>query len=168
MATVARCRPSNASSSCSGWVHVDTGLWTVHAYQQEPETLRHHLAPPPHPYRNEPALEPEYAGQPYLVDEFGGIKWIPEGEPDRPQDWGYGSDPTSEEEFFQRLEGQVDALLSLRHVAGYCYTQLCDVEQERNGLYGADRNAKFDVARLRAVFGRVPEWLGTSGEKATE
>ncbi len=149
--------PTRPVNDCSGWVHVDTDLWTVHAYEQDPEELRRQLTPPPpDPYRNAPELEPPYDGQPYLVDEFGGIKWIPEGEPDRPDDWGYGDDPVSEEEFFRRLAGQVEALLSLPHVAGYCYTQLCDVEQERNGLYAADRSAKFDLERLRAIFGREP------------
>jgi hypothetical protein len=34
---------------------------------------------------------------------------------------------------------------------GYCYTQLTDVFQERNGVYGFDRAEKFDTAVLRRV-----------------
>ncbi len=30
-------------------------------------------------FRNVPDKEPPYEGQPYLVDEYGGIKWIPPG-----------------------------------------------------------------------------------------
>lgn len=34
---------------------------------------------------------------------------------------------------------------------GYCYTQLTDVFQEKNGLFAFDRSAKFDLARIRAI-----------------
>lgn len=34
---------------------------------------------------------------------------------------------------------------------GYCYTQLTDVFQERNGIYRFDRSAKLDVDRVRAA-----------------
>ena len=38
-------------------------------------------------------------------------------------------------------------------MAGFCYTQLTDIEQERNGLYTYERKLKFDAARLKAAFG---------------
>ncbi len=164
--------PGRPINDCSGWVHVRTDLWTVHAYEQDPEALRRQLAPPPPvPFRNEPAREPAWQGQPYLVDEFGGIKWVPQGEDERAVDWGYGEDPRDEAAFFDRLERQVAVLLSLPHVAGYCYTQLTDVEQERNGLYNEDRSPKFDARRLRAIFGREPaaaEGAAESGASAPD
>ena len=95
----------------------------------------------------------DYAGQPYLVDEFGGIKWIPE---DRrafaDNSWGYGNAPKTLDEFYQRLTGQVRAIISLPHIVGFCYTQLTDVEQEQNGIYNYDRTAKFDMPRIAAIF----------------
>jgi hypothetical protein len=39
------------------------------------------------------------------------------------------------------------------NIAGYCYTQLTDVEQEVNGVYTYDRKLKFDTARLKKYFG---------------
>ncbi|HEY3543356.1 MAG TPA: glycoside hydrolase family 2 TIM barrel-domain containing protein [Gaiellaceae bacterium] len=36
-------------------------------------------------------------------------------------------------------------------VAGFCWTQLTDVEQEQNGLLTPDRRPKVDAARVRAV-----------------
>ena len=39
------------------------------------------------------------------------------------------------------------------NIAGYCYTQLTDVEQEVNGVYTYDRKLKFDTARLKRYFG---------------
>jgi hypothetical protein len=38
---------------------------------------------------------------------------------------------------------------------GYFYTQLTDVFQEQNGIYTFDRQAKFDLARLRQIQGRT-------------
>lgn len=36
-----------------------------------------------------------------------------------------------------------------RVLAGYCYTQLTDVEQEVNGLLTYDRKVKADVEKIR-------------------
>ena len=102
--------------------------------------------------RNHPDREVLYEGQPYLVDEFGGIKWVPPGvEPYMNTSWGYGEGPKNEEEFYQRLDGQVKAIRGLNHISGYCYTQLTDVEQEQNGIYQADRSEKFDMERVRGI-----------------
>lgn len=95
-----------------------------------------------------------YAGQPYFCSEFGGIWW--NASPDAPEQsgttsWGYGERVASLEEFYVRFEGLVSALLENEHMFGYCYTQLTDVFQEQNGIYGFDRSAKFDVARIREV-----------------
>ena len=49
---------------------------------------------------------------------------------------------------------QVDAILSLPHIVGFCYTQLTDVEQEENGIYNYDRTEKFDMARIKAIFSK--------------
>jgi hypothetical protein len=88
--------------------------------------------------------------QPFFVSEFGGIGWIAPGEPG----WGYGSVPKTEAEWFTRFQGLCDAQLDNPSLFGFCYTQLTDVEQERNGLYYYDRRPKFDVARLHAIVAR--------------
>ena len=109
----------------------------------------------------------EYTGEkPYFLDEFGGIKCLEANPIDaeilrrdggKLTSWGYGKSAVTKEEFYQRLENQVDALLSLSdHVWGYCYTQLTDVEQEENGIFYYDRRAKYDSARLKAIFGKNP------------
>ena len=87
-------------------------------------------------------------GVPFMVSEFGGIGWATEG------GWGYGSGPKTEEEFHTRYKGLVDAQLDNPDLFGFCYTQLTDVEQERNGLYFYDRRPKFDVKRLHAATSR--------------
>jgi len=36
-------------------------------------------------------------------------------------------------------------------MAGFCYTQLTDVEQEANGLLTYDRKLKFDPVKVKAL-----------------
>jgi hypothetical protein len=146
--------PTRPVNDASGYSHARTDLWTVHTYTQDPAELAEQLAlKDGEPFRNFPDREPPYKGQPYLVDEFGGIKWIP---PDRrpfaDNSWGYGQGPRTLDEFYARLEGQVAVLCSLPHVCGFCYTQLTDVEQEQNGIYNYDRTCKFDMDRIAAIF----------------
>jgi hypothetical protein len=72
--------------------------------------------------------------------------------------WGYGKSAVTKEDFYKRLENQVNALLSIsEHVWGYCYTQLTDVEQEENGIFYYDRRAKYDSARLKSILGKNPK-----------
>ncbi len=144
-------RPVN---DASGYVHVKTDLWTVHTYQQDPEVLMAQLTPDPEAgfFRNFPDKE-GYSGQPYIVDEFGGIKWIPDESLRFAEDsWGYGDDPQTLEEFYTRLEALVRVVRSFDHITGFCYTQLTDIEQEQNGIYNYDRSEKFDMARIAQIF----------------
>ena len=152
--------PTRPVNDTSGYVHTFTDLWTVHNYEQDPAKLRRILTPDEEkgPWRNFPDIEPPYTGQPYLVDEYGGIKWNPADLERSGESWGYGNTPQSLEEFIRRLRGLTDALLEQDFISGYCYTQLTDVEQEQNGIYFYDRAEKFDLANLRAIFGRKPDW----------
>ena len=141
--------PSRPVNDASGWVPVDTDLWTVHQYTQDADELAHLLAGTPEVIRNEPDLEPPHAGQPLLLDEFGGIKWVPNGADASSADWGYGRDALSETEFVERLAALLRVAQPNARLAGFCYTQLTDVEQERNGLLTADREPKLDPALVR-------------------
>jgi hypothetical protein len=149
--------PTRPVNDASGYAHVKTDIWTVHTYQQDPEKLRAQLAPKPDAdvWRNAPEVEVDYEGQPYVVDEFGGIKWIPSEDQVFAEDsWGYGDDPQTLEEFYARLEALVDVVLSFDHICGYCYTQLTDIEQEQNGVYNYDRSEKFDMDRVAAILSK--------------
>lgn len=149
--------PTRPVNDASGYVHAKTDLWTVHNYTQDGAKLAVELTPKNgSPWRNFPDKEIPYGGQPYLVDEYGGIKWIAdETQRFSEKSWGYGDAPKTLDEFYARLEGQIDALLSHGHIAGYCYTQLTDVEQEQNGIYNYDRTVKFDMKRIRKAFSRT-------------
>lgn len=178
-----RLDPTRPVNTVSGGSMVRTDIWAVHNYEQDPSKLKDKIYKDGvffHPrlrttgdqVRNIGFNEvkktanyawPRYDGKcPYLLDEFGGIKWVKDqekqAEDSRTESWGYGQAPRSPEEFYARLEGQVDAVLSLsEQVWGYCYTQLTDVEQEQNGIYYYDRSAKFDMDRIKAIFGKRPE-----------
>ena len=173
--------PTRPFHGTSGGSHIATDIWTVHNYEQDPAKLKELL------YNDGKLMEapkweiqlmpknigfnglkytdqytfPQYKhDMPYLIDEFGGIKWNPSQQMESAQNtsWGYGEPPHSLEEFYTRLEGLVNTVLSLSdHVWGYCYTQLTDVEQEQNGIYYYDRSPKFDMKRIHAIFSKNPE-----------
>ncbi len=146
--------PTRPVVDTSGYVHVETDIYTVHNYSQNVSDFSaayEPLAQGEEGWRNRHSNNvPHVAGQPYLVDEYGGIWWNPDQTDDRA--WGYGARPADEDEFFQRLRGLTDALLNNPHICGFCYTQLTDVEQEVNGLYTYKREAKFDPERYRQIF----------------
>ncbi len=87
-------------------------------------------------------------GEAIFVSEYGGIAWRTDGESDG---WGYGSDPKTQEEFMKRYQGLTDVLLDNPNIMGFCYTQLYDIEQERNGLYTYDREPKHDIDAIRKI-----------------
>ena len=86
------------------------------------------------------------------MSEYGGIGW------DISSDgWGYGNAPKTEDEFFERYRGLTEAILNNRHFLGFCYTQLYDVEQEKNGLMTYDRKFKFDPKKFYEINTQIAE-----------
>lgn len=142
----------------SGWMHVITDIYDVHDYNQDPVSFRKRYCEDlcnGKVFVNFPQHGEVYEGQPYFVSEFGGTFWdideqIAEGNNGR-EAWGYGKSPEDMEELYKRFEGLITALLDSPKVCGYCYTQLTDVFQEKNGLYAFDRRPKFDAARLHEI-----------------
>ena len=53
---------------------------------------------------------------------------------------------------------RLDANIADPGIAGYCYTQLTDVEQEENGVYCYDRTPKVPGGDLKRIFGKKPAW----------
>ena len=165
--------PSRPINTVSGGVHIVSDIWSSHTYIQDPIELRNfvlnggkmYVQQPEvqgqkrgnvgfnRPILNSPYVFPQYDGSiPYILDEFGGIKCM-EANPAKEGAWGYGDSPLTKEDFYNRLEGQVAALMSLSDkMWGYCYTQLTDVEQEQNGIYYYDRSNKYDMDRIHRIF----------------
>ena len=157
--------PTRPVHTASGGGHCRTDLWTVHCYDQAGAGLAR-VAGAGQDANLERAQKAfgearPHAGQPVVIDEFGGIKWVkPGGEksasPQAANSWGYGDAPKDLEDFYRRLDSLVGAVLDVPGCSGYCYTQLTDVEQEVNGIYTYDRERKFDMDRIHAVFSREP------------
>jgi hypothetical protein len=136
--------------SNDGWEHAITDLCTIHDYGAA-DTLKRRHATPQSSVSSEPAKRPIYApgfryrGEPILITEFGGIAFSGDA-----QGWGY-STVAGVEEFLERYESLIAALLESGVIQGFCYTQLTDVEQEVNGLLSYDRTPKADLARIREI-----------------
>jgi hypothetical protein len=146
--------PTRPVIDTSGNYHVETDIFDVHDYDQNPDTFQARYEPMK---SGGPVFESfpdrqRYEGQPYFVSEYGGIWWNPGqiGE----EGWGYGERPKSEAEFLDRYTRLTTTLLENPKICAFCYTQLYDVEQEVNGLYTYDRKPKFDPAIIRAVNSR--------------
>ncbi|WP_225884238.1 glycoside hydrolase family 2 protein [Lacticaseibacillus mingshuiensis] len=148
--------PSRPVVDTSGNFHVITDIYDVHNYEQDPAKLKEKFDGSKQPnghFWDEHDARQQYAGQPINVSEYGGIKWVPDADAQN-RAWGYGEGPKDEADFVARFKGLGDVLLDDADVYGFCYTQLYDVEQERNGLYYYDRTPKFDVAQFKAALDR--------------
>jgi hypothetical protein len=149
--------PTRPVIDTSGYYHYATDIWDCHNYDQAPVRFAAAFAPLAegrwrHAFSNNPQQLPYDGSVPYFVSEYGGIWWKPgaaEGE-----SWGYGDRPRGEQEFLARFEGLTRALMDNPGVAGLCYTQLTDVEQETNGLLTCDRRMKFAPESIAAVLRR--------------
>lgn len=135
-----------------GWEHVGGDLLTIHDYTPDEAQLRARYATLDTVLASRPggrALFAEgvsYDGVPVLVTEFGGIAFGPMQE----RDWGY-SVAESGEDFLRRLGAVFRPMLESPVVAGYCYTQFTDVEQEINGLLTYDRRPKVPLSEIAAI-----------------
>lgn len=152
--------PTRPVIDASGYSHrvAETDVYDSHNYEQNPEAFAREVGglAEGKPYVNTHDGHPislPYAGQPYFVSEFGGIWWDPDAVgadgANRTESWGYGDRVRDEAEFQERFAGLCGALLADPEMFGYCYTQLTDLMQERNGIYRFDRSTKLDVAAVR-------------------
>lgn len=151
-----------------GWEHTDVAdIVTIHDYTATGTEMRQKYAETqqggPLPERTwwdgkrTFVRGSRHRGQPVMLTEVGGFlirpSWLPADEWDVLYD-SYGSvnDP---EELLAKYDDLMGAIASLRFVSGFCYTQLCDVEQEINGLLTYDRRPKVpidEIARINARF----------------
>ena len=155
-------RPVNDASGDS---HILTDIWSVHNYCREPAdfardfTFEHGREP----YRNMKGDRwqwlARYEGQPYMLDEFGGLAYIMPEKRHGDNAWGYGGAIKDKEQFYDILRGEVEAIKACRHITGFCYTQITDVEQEQNGIYNYDRTPKFDAQRVKQIFELIPSYI---------
>jgi hypothetical protein len=143
-----------------GWQHAVGDIFGVHDYTADAQMMRERYADRSAIERTFREVRPHHfallgAGgahkdEPIVISEFGGLSFVPAAG----ADWfGYGQ-YASAEALLARYEELVTALLASSALAGFCYTQLTDTEQETNGLVDAERRPKFDMVRLRDINSR--------------
>jgi len=143
--------------SNDGWEMATSDIWTVHDYSPSADdlTARYGTAAAvdaafgrdwPGPRRIHLG-DPVRGEQPLMVTEFGGLSYTPSAG----ERWfGYRT-VADAAELLASYERLVTALVGSDQVAGFCYTQLTDTEQEVNGLLTEDRTPKIDPAEIRRV-----------------
>ena len=141
----------------SGWSHVDTDIVDIHDYNQDARALAEALSrfSPrdgllPSCSHSIPAMADgcRYQGQPVVVSEYGGVALAADA---RDGSWGYGQGADSTDQLVERYRALTQAITRNEQFAGYCYTQLYDIEQEVNGLLTFDRKPKADRQVLAPV-----------------
>ena len=160
--------PTRPCVDASGNYHVKTDIYDVHNYEQDPAVLkaaydqlvtdnfledRHHFR---HRFNGRTqGVRQTWKGEPVHVSEYGGIGFKLQSNDftgDRKVAWSYGKTTASYEEFYARYEGLTTAILDNPRIFGFCYTQLTDVEQEKNGLFEYESRApKFDMAIISEI-----------------
>lgn len=140
-----------------GWEHTVSDIITLHDYEEDGNQLRKKYIHKMQEildgsffhnnYRSAFAKGFSYRGQPVIISEYGGAAF----EEDDEKSWGYGEKVSDEEEFLKRFSELTLGIKSLSEICGYCYTQLTDVQQEKNGLLTEDRAYKVSPERIRDI-----------------
>ena len=128
-----------------GWEHTCGDLLTIHDYTQDGAKLKRQfeklegiLAIILQP-RDKTLFADGYGyqGQPILLSEFGGVK--------------YTQEISTPEAFAAKLAEIIEAIQASPLIRGYCYTQLTDIENEKNGLLTYERAPKIPLETIRAI-----------------
>ena len=134
--------PTRPCIDASGGIHYETDCYDIHDYEQDTIVFAQKFEP----FGNGKELIENFSNrqhydgkQPVFVSEYGGTAINPEEGA-----WGYGNCARTSDEFVERFTALSDVLLRNERICGLCYTQLYDIEQEKNGLYTYDRQPKAD------------------------
>ncbi|MBD2868452.1 glycoside hydrolase family 2 protein [Paenibacillus arenilitoris] len=145
--------------SNDGWEHVKSDMYTVHDYEYRENVLAGRYTSPELAVKSDPQgrkiILPgyKYEGEPVQMSEFGGISYLRNSG----DGWGYSA-AKDDRDFLDRLLAVMRPIRSAGGLQGYCYTQLTDVEQEKNGLLDFDRNPKLPLEIYRQLnAGETPE-----------
>jgi hypothetical protein len=152
--------PTRPVVSNDGWEMTETDVLAVHDYSMEGAALTRRWGTADAiaealagngPQRRRLLLDGHMPhGQPVMITEFGGISHAGR----KRDEWHGYATVGSDAEYEARLRSLFDALIDCPDVAGFCYTQLTDTLQERNGLLDEARAPKLPVETLRAIIAR--------------
>ena len=164
VADTRRIDPTRPVIDNDGWEHTDIAdICAIHDYTPTGEELRRRYRVrseggelPPTVWIGEKPLfsrGSKYRGQPVVLSEVGGFLMIPPNVPAEERDMlyrFYASVGTSEEMQAKYLD-LMEGIASLKFLAGFCYTQLTDIEQEINGLLTYARQPKVSAEALAEI-----------------
>ncbi len=137
-----------------GWEHTVSDILTLHDYEEDAGAFRERYGDMQAIVENRIPFNRDryafakgfaYRGQPILLSEYGGIAFSTE------EGWGYGKQVESQEAFLKRFGEILRAIKETAGFAGFCYTQVTDVQQEVNGLYTMEREPKVDMDEIRKI-----------------
>jgi len=147
-----------------GWEHTDiTDICAIHDYTPTGKAIKSRyeqtLTGGPLPSNAWDEEKPmfvrgsRFRGQPIMLTEVGGFLMERSDLPKEKWDLLYAAYGTtySPEDLLAKYTDLMRGIAALPFVAGFCYTQLTDVEQEMNGLLTYDRVPKVDPAQIAAV-----------------
>ena len=146
-----------------GWEHTDiTDVCAIHDYTPTAEKIlsryKEMLAGgqlPSKVWVDKPlfARGSRYRGQPIVLSEVGGFLTIPQDIPPEKRDllYRFYDSFQTPEELLEKYRDLMQGISSLGFLAGFCYTQLTDIEQEINGLLTYDRKPKVEPEAIAAI-----------------
>jgi len=151
--------PTRPVISNDGWEHAASDILSIHDYDHDATRVAERYA------TREAILGAEFTfpgrrlivdpsqrtDAPLMLTEFGGIAYRA-GAQRAQNEWGYSGIEPTKEAMLRRLDGLVKAIVSNPAWAGFCYTQLTDVEQEINGLMTYDRKPKAAPEEFKRIF----------------
>ncbi|KGM17480.1 glycoside hydrolase family 2 protein [Actinotalea fermentans] len=155
--------PTRIVMGNDGWQYTAGDVLGVHDYAQQPGTLEDRYGSRErvrstvargHTGGRRIALERSVsraATVPVLLSEFGGLSVHEDAEA-----WAAYGDVIDPEALGEAIAGLVATIGPGRGLAGYCYTQLTDTAQEKNGLFTEDRVPKSSPSRIRAALLGIP------------
>jgi len=82
-----------------------------------------------------------------LVNRYGGVSLVSGGD----GLWHGYDDVRTPDELAKRLSALFSAVHQCKGLAGFCYTQFADTEQESNGLVSAERQPKLSPGVVRRM-----------------
>lgn len=152
--------PTRLAESNDGWEQTETDLCTIHNYGQGDvkevtqyknfkDTLSNEqkLINQPSNVWQIFASGFHYQGQPIILSECGGIGYEKQA---TKEGWGYLT-VKNDTDYIKEYKRVISAIANSRSLVGFCYTQLYDVEQEKNGLATYDRKVKVDVNLIKRL-----------------
>ncbi|GAA3567232.1 glycoside hydrolase family 2 TIM barrel-domain containing protein [Nonomuraea rosea] len=146
--------------SNDGWEHTESDIWGLHDYAPtgasiseryaDREAMGRILGDRPPARRVALLTEGTGRGQPVVLSEIGGTSLRPRQD----ESWHGYATVGSTEELAEAFAQFVDAVLDSPELAGFCWTQLTDTEQETNGLLTEDREPKLPMETVRRILTR--------------